>query len=317
MKVLLTGGTGFVGKPLLRALNASGHKVILAVRSGASEPAECAGLFRYPGLEFEVDWMPSLAGVDVVVHVAARAHVLASEGDAGLSLFHKINVDGTLSLARQAAACGVKRFIFISSIKAMGESSELGQPFRAEGELQGSDPYGLSKRVAEEGLVSFAAETAMELVIIRPVLVYGPGVGANFLKMMRWVERGIPLPLGAVQNKRSLVAVDNLVDLLLTCIDHPAAANRVFLLSDGEDLSTAELLRRVAGAMGKTSRLVSVPVIFLRLVTSLTGRNALFQRLCGSLQVDMRETCEVLAWQPPVSVDAALAQTVKFYRENR
>ena len=317
MKVLLTGGTGFIGKPLLRALNAAGHKVTLAVRSGTSEPAECACLFRYPGLEFNVDWMPSLACVDVVVHVAGCAHVLASEGDAGLSLFHKINIEGAVSLARQAVTCGVKRFIFVSSIKAMGESSEKGQPFCAAGKLLGSDPYGLSKKLAENELVKLAAESAMELVIIRPVLVYGPGVGANFLKMMQWVDRGIPLPLGAVQNKRSLVAVDNLVDLLLTCIDHPAAANRVFLLSDGEDISTAELLRRVAGTMGKTSRLVSVPVFFLRLVTSLTGRNALFQRLCGSLQVDMRETCEVLKWQPPVSVDAALAQTVNFYRENR
>lgn len=315
MKVLLTGGTGFVGTPLLRALNSAGHEVILALRSCVDEPPECAGLFYYPGLEFDVDWAFGLADVEVVVHVAARAHVLASEGNEGLSLFHKINVDGTLSLARQAADRGVKRFVFISSIKAMGESTEIGQPYCAEGKLQASDPYGLSKKAAEEGLSALCADTEMELVIIRPVLVYGPGVGANFLKMMQWTRRGIPLPFGAVRNKRSFVSVDNLVDLLVVCTAHPLAANRVFLLSDGEDLSTGDLLLRVASAMGKSSRLISVPVFFLRMIAHCVGQDALFQRLCGSLQVDMQQTCEVLGWRPPVSVDTALAQTVNYYRE--
>lgn len=317
MKVLLTGGTGFVGTSLLRSLNLAGHEVVVAVRSGmsarASESADCAGLFRYPGLEFEVDWAFALADVDVVVHVAARAHVLTSEGGEGLSLFHKINVDGTLALACQAAACGVKRFIFVSSIKAMGESSEPGQPFCAEGALQGSDPYGLSKRMAEEGLISLAAETTMELVIVRPVLVYGPGVGANFLRMMQWLAKGVPLPLGAIYNKRSLLALDNLVDLIVTCIDHPAAANQTFLVSDGEDLSTTELLSRMAKALGQSARLLPLPGWMLESSAKLLGKQALAQRLCGSLQVDITKTRELLGWEPPVSVDEALRRTAEHF----
>lgn len=317
MRMLLTGGTGFIGMPLLSSCNLAGHEVILAVRSGLSVRADCAGFFRYPGLEFEVDWMPSLAGVDVVVHVAARAHVLTSEGDEGLSLFHKVNVDATLTLARQAADVGVKRFVFISSIKAMGESTEIGQPFCAEGKLQASDPYGLSKKAAEEGLVRLCADTAMELVIIRPVLVYGPGVGANFFRMMQWLAKGAPLPFGAIYNKRSFVALDNLVDLIVTCIDHPAAANQTFLVSDGEDLSTPKLLGKMAMALGKPARLLPVPSWLLEQGASLLGKQALAQRLWGSLQVDISKTREILGWVPPLSVDQALSKTAEDFLQQR
>lgn len=227
--------------------------------------------------------------------------------------FRKANVDGTLSLARQAAAAGVQRFIFISSIKVNGEGTELGYPYRADDTPAPQDPYGVSKMEAEQGLRALAAETGMEVVIIRPVLVYGPGVKANFRSMMSWLRKGIPLPLGATGNKRSLVAVDNLVDLIATCIDHPAAANQTFLVSDGEDLSTTQLLQRMGSALGRPARLLPVPASLLQAGAAMLGRRAIAQRLCGSLQVDICKTRERLAWAPPVSVDDALRKTARAF----
>jgi len=230
-----------------------------------------------------------------------------------LAEFRKVNVDGTLNLARQAAAAGVRRFIFISSIKVNGEGSALGAPYLADAKPAPADPYGISKMEAEQGLRALAAETGMEVVIIRPVLVYGPGVKANFRSMMSWLNKGVPLPLGAIHNQRSLVALDNLVDLIVTCIDHPAAANQTFLVSDGEDLSTTELLRRMGAALGKPARLLPVPAFMLQAGAALLGKRDMAQRLCGSLQVDISKTRELLNWTPPVSVDQALAKTAAHF----
>jgi len=231
--------------------------------------------------------------------------------------FRRVNVEGTLQLARQAAVAGVRRFVFISSIKVNGEDTTQGIPFSPDGAREPKDAYGTSKCEAEQGLQALAAETDMEVVIIRPVLVYGPGVKANFLSMMRWLSRGIPLPFGAIHNKRSLVALDNLVDLIVTCIDHPAAANQVFLVSDGEDLSTTDLLRRMASALGKPARLLPVPAWLLEFGARLLGKQDLAQRLCGSLQVDISKTRELLGWTPPVSVDEGLRKTAQYFLEHR
>jgi UDP-glucose 4-epimerase len=260
-------------------------------------------------------WQASLAGVDVVIHSAARVHVMNDSESDPLAAFRKVNVDGTLNLARQAVAAGVRRFVFVSSIKVNGEATELGQPYRADDVPAPGDPYGVSKMEAEQGLRELAAQTGLEVVVIRPVLVYGPGVKANFMTMMRWLDKGVPLPFGAIDNRRSLVALDNLVDLVATCVTHPAAANQTFLVSDGEDLSTTGLLRRMAQALDKSARLLPVPAWMLRAGASLLGKSALSQRLCGSLQVDISKTRELLAWQPPVSVDVAMRATAKHYQD--
>ena len=258
-----------------------------------------------------------MGGISTVVHCAARVHVMDDDAADPLREFRRINVDGTLRLATQAAEAGVRRFVFISSIKVNGESTVLGRPFTAQQAPAPIDPYGVSKWEAEQLLRKLSAETAMEVVIIRPVLVYGPGVKANFLNMMRWLYKGVPLPLGAIHNKRSLVALDNLVDLIVTCIDHPKAANQTFLVSDGEDLSTTELLRRMSQALGKRPRLLPVPAWMLETAANVVGKQSIAQRLCGSLQVDISHTRERLGWTPPVSVDAALRKTAQHFLEQQ
>jgi len=229
-----------------------------------------------------------------------------------LAEYRRVNVDGTLNLARQAATAGVKRFIFISSIKVNGEQTPLGQPFTAEDTPAPEDAYGISKWEAEQGLLQLATETGMGVVIIRPPLVYGPGVKGNFANMIKLVAKGLPLPLGAIHNLRSLVSVDNLVDLIITCIDHPAATNQVFLAGDGQDLSTTELLRGVARAMGESSRLIPVPSSLLMLGATLSGKKAMAQRLLGSLQVDISKARHLLGWEPLISVEEGLRRCFEY-----
>ena len=220
--------------------------------------------------------------------------------------FRRVNVEASMQLARQAAAGGVRRFIYVSSIKVNGESTALGRPFRAEDAPQLVDPYGISKHEAEQALRGLAASTGMELVVIRPPLVYGPGVRANFRSMMSWLQRGIPLPLGAIDNRRSLVALDNLCNLIVTCVQHPAAAGRTFLAGDGEDVSTTELLKRLGRALGHPARLLPVPPVLLRTTLGLLGKGDIAQRLCDSLQVDIGPARELLGWRPPINLDEGL-----------
>jgi len=235
---------------------------------------------------------------------------MADQVDNPLAEYRRINVDGTINLALQAAAAGVKRFIFLSSIKVNGESTAPGKAFTADDIPMPSDYYGISKYEAELGLLNVAAQTGMEIVIIRPPLVYGPEVKANFLSMMNLLQRGLPLPLGGMtKNRRSLVYLDNLVDLIVTSINHPAAANQIFLVSDGDDLSTAVLFQRMASALGGVSKLTAVPIFLIMLGAKLIGRSDIAQRLCGSLQVDIKKTRDLLDWSPPVSVDEGLRQT--------
>lgn len=314
-KVLLTGCTGFVGRSVFTRLCRDGEAVVACSRAEVFKVPSAAVYMRVAELDSSTDWTRVLGGVKAVIHCAARVHVMNDTSSDPLTEFRKVNVVGTLNLARQAAAAGVRRFIFISSIKVSGEETTPNQAYKADDDSAPLDPYGISKMEAEGGLRALAAETGMEVVIIRPVLVYGPGVKANFLSMMRWLHKGVPLPFGAIHNLRSLVALDNLVDLIVTCIDHPAAANQTFLVSDGEDLSTTELLRRMGTALGKPVRLLPVPSRLLEVGAAMLGKQALAQRLCGSLQVDISKTRELLNWTPPVSVDEALRKTAKHFLE--
>lgn len=304
--VAVTGANGFVGQAVCAELVARGVTVRRLVRViGASLDVVAVG-----EISRETDWEAALTGVDAVVHLAARVHMITDSSADPLAEFRRVNVDGTLNLARQAAAAGIRRFVFVSSIKVNGESTLPGQAFAADDPPDPQDPYGISKYEAEQGLRDVAGQTGMEVVIVRPPLVYGPGVKANFLAMVQWLACGIPLPLGAIHNKRSLVALDNLVDLITTCLDHPAAANQTFLAGDGHDLSTTELLQRVALALGKPARLIPVPAGVLQWSAALLGKKAMMQRLCGSLQVDIGKAGNVLGWTPPVTVDEGLRRAV-------
>lgn len=303
--ILVTGATGFVGGQLIRRL---ADQPSIAVRGAvrATPAGDHPGLIAVGEINGDTDWSEALQGQSVVVHTAARAHIMDDTAADPLTEFRSVNVAGTLNLARQAAAAGVGRFVFISSIKVNGEQTPLDACFMADDVPAPEDPYGISKWEAEQGLQKLARETCMEVVIIRPPLVYGPGVKGNFASMIKLVGRGLPLPLGAVHNKRSLVALDNLVDLIITCIDHPGAANETFLVSDGEDLSTTQLLQGVAEAMGNPSRLIPVPASLLQFGATLLGKKAVAQRLLGSLQVDISHTQKCLNWTPPLTVKQGL-----------
>jgi nucleoside-diphosphate-sugar epimerase len=315
---LVTGGSGFVGRALINRLTLiAGSTVIAPVRNVATKFPVGVRSIPFTNLDATFNWSDELKDVDCVVHAAARVHVMNDVSGDPLAAFRKVNVEATLNLARQAAASGTKRFIFISSIKVNGEGAEPGTVYRADDVPAPIDPYGVSKLEAEQGLKELAAVTGMEVVIIRPVLVYGPGVKANFLSMMRWLYRGVPLPFGAVHNQRSLVAIDNLVDLIVTCSDHPAAANQVFLVSDGEDVSTTQLLRKLAGALGKPARLLPIPVWLMRGAAALLGKRALSDRILGSLQVDISKNRQLLGWTPPVTLDKALSLTAQHFLDSR
>jgi nucleoside-diphosphate-sugar epimerase len=305
MNILVTGATGFLGSHLCASLNTNPEvRLMPVVRNAPSTDFESVAVI--PSIDSETVWEKVLDGQEVVIHTAARAHIMKDEVSDPLAEYRCVNVDGTLNLARQAAAAGVKRFIYISSIKVNGEQTLMGQPYTAEDTPAPEDAYGISKWEAEQGLQQLVPETGMEVVIIRPPLVYGPGVKGNFASMIKLVAKGVSLPLGAIHNQRSLVALDNLVDLIVTCIDHPAAANQVLLAGDGQDLSTTDLLRGVARAMGEPSRLIPVPSSLLMLGATLIGKKAMAQRLLGSLQVDISKARDLLGWEPPVTVEEGL-----------
>ena len=303
--ILLTGATGFVGQAVLgRLLESNECKVNLALRSAIRFDRCRAHVVG--DISNDTDWSTAVIGQKVVIHLAARSHVMKDEVAEPLAEYRRVNLDGTINLARQAAAAGVKRFIFISSIKVNGEQTLSGQPFTPDDTPAPEDAYGISKWEAEQELNHLATTTGMDVVIVRPPLVYGPGVKGNFAVMTKLVAKGLPLPFGAIHNQRSLVALDNLVDLIVTCVDHPAAANQVFLAGDGQDLSTTDLLRGVAMAMAKPSRLIPVPASLLVLGATLVGKKALSRRLLGSLQVDLSKARSLLGWEPPITVEEGL-----------
>lgn len=318
MRVLITGANGLVGSSLCAALFGRGQKVVAAVRSVDSVDIARPGAapIAVGVIDRTTEWKTVVADVNIVIHLAARVHVMHDTANDPLTAFRAVNVAGTLNLARQAAAAGVKRFVFISSVKVNGEGTRKGHAFTEAEPPDPQDAYGQSKDEAERGLRQLAVETGMEVVIIRPPLVYGPGVKANFAALVRAVQRGWPLPLGAVHNQRSLVALDNLVDFIVTCTTHPQAANQTFLVSDGQDLSTAELVRGLARASGHAARLFPVPVWALRAGAALVGQGDAVQRLCGNLQVDISKAHSLLDWHPPVSVDEGLRRAVAGNQES-
>lgn len=306
LAVFLTGGSGLVGGALWQLLHQRGQtQLTLALRKPLPAVPDAVHRVRISSLE-ATDWLPLLQGQDVVVHAAARVHVLDERAADPLAEFRRVNVAGTLALASAAATAGVRRFVFVSSVKAAGESSLPGRPLQADDRPRPEDAYGISKHEAEQGLLELAKETGMQVVIVRPVLVYGPGVAGNFARMMRWLRAGWPLPLASVDNRRSLLALDNLADLLACCIEHPAAANQIFMASDGEDVSTPELLRRLAYALQQPLWLLPCPPAVLRLLAACCGKRAEAQRLLGNLQVDIGKTRQLLDWTPPLSVTEGL-----------
>jgi UDP-glucose 4-epimerase len=316
-RVLISGGTGFVGRSLaIRLAEDPRYLPVAAVRRQGTGMAPGVQPCLVGELGPDTDWGSALAGVDAVVHCAARVHVLKESAADPLAAFRRVNVAGTLRLAQQAARSGVRRFIFLSSIGVHGAET-FGLPFTAGSRAAPHSPYAVSKHEAEVALRRLARETGLEVVIIRPPLVYGPNAPGNFSTLLRLVFHGLPLPLGAIRNRRSLVALDNLVDLLVTCIDHPAAANQAFLVSDGEDLSTPALLQRTALALGRPARLVPVPSSLVRGVARLLGKEEVGQQLCGSLQADIGKTRELLGWVPLLSVEAALARTARHFLQSR
>lgn len=306
MKVLVTGSTGFVGARLVEVFASRGeHTVRAAVRNDRGSLPQSVERFRVNDLAGEQPLGELLREVDVVVHLAARVHVMDDHAGDPLAEYRRVNVEATERLAREAARAGVRRFVFLSSIKVNGEGGQ--RSYSERDEPAPLDPYGVSKWEAEQGLAEIAAETGMEVVIIRPPLVYGPGVGANFGALVKVVERGVPLPFGSVMNRRSFVSVFNLVDFVYLCLDHSDAANETFLVSDGADLSTADLLRCIGEALGRPARLFNVPPWLLMAGANLLGKRGQADRLLGSLAVDISKTRKCLGWKPPFSMSDGLA----------
>jgi nucleoside-diphosphate-sugar epimerase len=307
-KFLITGATGFVGSAFLQDCLAKNIACTAAVRSHSAKLPTHVPQAVVGDLSATQDWSQALDDVDVVVHCAARAHVMKDTTQDPLAIYRESNTHATLNLAKQAVQAGVKRFVFVSSIKVNGERTEQAKPFSPDDTFIPTDPYGISKYEAEQGLKQIAQETGLEVVIIRPPLIYGKGVKGNFASMVRWIQKGVPLPLGAVHNQRSLVALDNLVNFMQLCCTHPNAANEVFLISDGEDVSTTELLRRVAMAYQVPARLIPIPVSVMTIAANLLGKGAVANRLFGNLQVDSRKARELLGWKPVVTMEAQLAK---------
>lgn len=307
MNILVTGASGFVASALVSLLSAKdGIQVYAAARCKIEDLPSNSRCVEVGDISAVTDWTDALKSIQVVVHAAARVHIMNDLAEDALTEFRKVNVEGTLNLARQAVEAGVRRFIFISSVKVNGESTDKGIPFLADDHPKPLDAYGISKYEAEQGLHRIAEESGMEVVVIRPPLVYGPGVKGNFASLIHLLKKGLPVPLGAIHNQRTLVALDNLLDLIVTCIDHPNAANQTFLAGDGEDVSTTELLQRLGHALGKPAKLVPIPENVLFFLALLIGKKAEIQRLCYSLQVDISKAEKLLGWVPPISVDDGL-----------
>lgn len=315
MNILLTGATGFIGRALVDELTAAEHNITVLARDcqtrrlpDNAKQILFADLTKISNEENVFD--TTMKDMDVVIHAAARVHVMKDKVEDPLSEFRKVNTQATLSLARHAAKAGVKRFIFLSTVKVNGESTTSRSPLTEDKSPNPTDSYAISKMEAEQGLMEIAKDTEMEVVIIRLPLIYGPGVKGNFASMMKWVRRGVPFPFGNVNNKRSLLALDNLTSFIIHCLDHPKAANEVFLLSDGQDVSTTELIRKLASAQGVKPRLLSIPVSWLIFIARVLGKRAVAERLLGSLEVNSHKARELLEWTPVVTMDEQLKKMV-------
>ena len=314
MNILITGATGFIGRAILADLvTDSPHRVIALTRDTSDDLPHNIKQVRVRSVNGTTQYHELLNDIDVIIHTAACVHQLDYTEDTAYADYNAVNVDGTLNLARQAAESGVKRFIFLSTIKVNGDSTHPGHPFTPDDAPAPGGPYAITKDTAECGLLELSHQTGIETVIVRPPLVYGPGVKANFYKLMRLVHQGYPLPFGSIDNRRSLVSIDNLASLIRSCIDHPNAANKIFLVSDDQDISTPELLRKIAESMGLRCRLISIPKPILMLTASLAGKRDLATRLLGNLQIDITKTKVELDWQPDNRLDDAIESTAQDY----
>ncbi|MFZ6758628.1 UDP-glucose 4-epimerase family protein [Undibacterium sp. Ji50W] len=307
--ILLTGASGFVGQAIAQACLQQEVELVCPTRQALQWQAAHLSNPIVASLTADTDWSTNLADVDIVIHCAARVHVMQETATDPLQLFRQLNVDASLNLARQAAAAGARQFIYLSSVKVNGEATEPGHPFTADDQAAPQDAYGISKHEAEQALLGLGRQTGMAITIIRPPLVYGPGVKANFLSMLRMLRRGLPLPLGSIRNQRSFVYLGNLVNLVLHCRLHEQARNQVFLASDGRDLSTTELLSLCAQALQVQPRLFAFPASLLTLAASMLGKRNVADRLCQSLQVDISKTRKLLGWSPPYTVEQGLQAT--------
>jgi nucleoside-diphosphate-sugar epimerase len=315
-RVLVTGANGFVGRSCCEELLAKGWRLRAVVRPGRPNPPPAAlDVVEIDSVGAGTDWSAALRGVSHVVHLAGRAHVLRDLAPDSLVRFMEINVAGTACLAQMAAQQGVRRLVYLSTVKVHGEGGAV--PYREDDQPSPSGPYAVSKWQAEQALRRIAAETGLEVVILRPPLIYGPGVKANFLAMMKTVQRGMPLPFATISNRRSLLYVGNLMAAVGTCLTHPRASGETYLVSDGEDVSTPELIRRIAAAMKKPPRLFPFPPSLLSLLSRLVGRGAALERLRGSLQVDIGKIWKELGWTPPVPMNVGLVDTVRWYQRSR
>lgn len=316
MNILITGATGFVGRALLHRLcETPENRVVALSRRSVKDAPSNSEIVISTGFSLPEEERSLLSEVDVVVHCGARAHQMHDDPHTCLEEYRRVNVVETMKLARQAADANIKRFVYISSIKVNGELTGQGKLFTAEDIPDPVDPYGISKMEAEIELQRFTASTQMELVIVRPVLVYGPGVKANFLTLINWVNKGIPLPFASVCNKRSFVYLDNLIEFIRLCMVHRAAANEIFLISDGDDLSTPCLVSKIARSLGRRPFLIPVPVWLMSFCASVVGKSAITTRLFSSLQVDVKKNSMLLNWKAPYSVEQGIENTVKYYVE--
>jgi len=314
--ILLTGATGFIGRALLSELVSNDINIIASVRQTTPCIPENVKQYIISDLSEDTDWGRALRNIDVVIHTAARVHVMKEQTNNPLDQFRKVNTEATISLARQSAKAGVKRFIFLSSIKVNGEQTNKNQAFTAHDKFIPNDPYGLSKYEAEQGLLKLADETGMEVVIIRLPMVYGPGVKGNFQVLMKWVRKQWPLPFGAVDNQRSLLALDNAVSFIIHCLKHPKAANEVFLVSDDEDVSTTELLNKVAAAFELNIFLLPIPVSLMKFAAKMMGKGELASRLLGSLKIDISKAHQLLGWKPVITMDEQLKKIADDLRKS-
>ena len=314
MRILVTGASGFVGRALCAELLRQKHAVVAAIRKENTEFGVSIETATVCSIEHNTDWSAILRHIDVVVHLAARVHIMSDHATDPLAEFRKVNVAGTFNLAMQAAKAGVKRFIFISSVKVNGEHTEVGIALTEESPVNPQDAYGMSKLEAEQRLLLINQQTGMELVVIRPPLVYGAGVKANFLQLMSLVERSFPLPLARINNQRSMIYVGNLVDVIITCAKHPKAVNQVYLVSDNELVSTPQLVRKLAQALGNKSWVLPLPIFMMKLFAKLFGKSAAFDRLTQSLVIDASKIRKQLDWQPPYTIEQGLKITADWFK---
>jgi len=315
-KVLITGASGFIGSALCLRILAEGWQVRGTFRSESDVSRSPNGVkaFSIRTIDSDTKWNGVLAGIDTVVHLAARAHIMDDVSSDPLAEYRKINVEGTKCLALAAAKAGVKRFIFISSIKVNGEGRAAA--YTEEDEEAPEDPYGVSKWEAEQELHKISRTTGIEIVILRPPLVYGPGVKANFYNLLKFVDRKFPVPLASANNQRSFIYLGNLIDAIITCINHPKAADETFLICDGENVSTPELIKKIATALGKSARLFHIPLFLMKIAGKLIGKSGAIERLIGTLIIDHDKIRKKMEWKPPYTMEYGLKETAKWYIKN-